>query len=260
MLLGCDAAGACRGVEANCGDLPSAFASTPVEPYFPDGLADYTCHAFPDDERPVDSFIVALIALAVGLPVSLFIAACFEIANDSEAPESWLFYGGAVRLLCGAGAHRRWRYAGPAGQPRRFVRWYCRSVDTPVPETVENLWESLKAWLTGAKPPWTLEAEEAAAAAAATAEGKADGEKPGGEEDAASMASAKELRAAKRRLTAVGLGAVLLVWAIFAWFIFTCACWLACVRPPVLHCARASKLTLVPLPGCRWHAGVQAAW
>ena len=87
MLLGCDAAGACRGVEANCGDLPSAFASTPVEPYFPDGLADYTCHAFPDDERPVDSFIVALIALAIALPVTLFLQSAFEMANDSECPE-----------------------------------------------------------------------------------------------------------------------------------------------------------------------------
>jgi hypothetical protein len=41
------------------------FATAPLLPYFPDGLAaDYTCHAFPDDANPRDSFIVALIALA----------------------------------------------------------------------------------------------------------------------------------------------------------------------------------------------------
>jgi hypothetical protein len=53
-----------EGVLGNCGDLPAAFADTPVPPYFPDGLRDYVCHAFPDDDRPVDSFIVALISIA----------------------------------------------------------------------------------------------------------------------------------------------------------------------------------------------------
>jgi hypothetical protein len=38
-------------------------------PYFPSGFpnglgADYTCLAFPNDDNPRDSFIVALIALA----------------------------------------------------------------------------------------------------------------------------------------------------------------------------------------------------
>jgi hypothetical protein len=230
-LLGCAPVGPCRGVEGNCGDLVTVFATTPIPPYFPNGLADYTCIQFPDDANPRDSLIVALIALAIALPVTQFIASCFEIANDSEAPESWLFYGGVVRLACGAGAHRRWRYGGPAGQPRRFVRWYVRSVDAPTPETVGNLWESFKAWLSGAKPPWIREAEEAEEAAAAagddTADGGGDSKKPrksssgvgggGGDE-------ARDLRRAKRRLTAVGIGGVLLIWAIFAWFIFTCAC------------------------------------
>jgi hypothetical protein len=127
MLLnwdgGCPPVGPCRGQEAMCGDLPGLFATTPVPPYFPDGLSEYTCHAFPDDDRTVDSLIVALIALAIALPVTQFIAACFTIANDSEAPESWLQWGGLARLFLGGGANRHWHYTRDM-QPRRFVRWY----------------------------------------------------------------------------------------------------------------------------------------
>jgi hypothetical protein len=101
MLLDCPGVGPCRDVVGNCGDLAGVFADTPVPPYFPDGLKDYTCTTFPDEDRPLDSFIVGLISLAVALPVTLFLTSCFEIANDSEAPESWLFYGGIVKLLCG---------------------------------------------------------------------------------------------------------------------------------------------------------------
>ena len=101
MLLDCPGVGPCRDVVGNCGDLAGVFADTPVPPYFPDGLKDYTCTTFPDEDRPLDSFVVGLISLAVALPVTLFLTSCFEIANDSEAPESWLFYGGIVKLLCG---------------------------------------------------------------------------------------------------------------------------------------------------------------
>ena len=256
-LLGCPAVGPCRGVEGNCGDLPTIFADTPVPPYFPGGLKDYTCIQFPDDNNPRDSIIVALIALAVAIPVTLFLQSCFEIANDSEAPESWLFYGGVVKIVCGLQSHRRWHYT-RGKQPPRFVRWYCRSVDAPKPETIENLYHAAVSWITGRKPPWTVEAEEAEEAEAAEAEvvkplHKADpvsaavdhdaseavghygngdaclgeeaeeSEKAGSEKSGseASFASAAELQASKRRLTAFGLAGVWLVWAIFAWFIFT---------------------------------------
>jgi hypothetical protein len=39
---------------------------------------------------------------AVGLPVVWFLEACFEIANDSEAPESWLEWVGWRKLVFGA--------------------------------------------------------------------------------------------------------------------------------------------------------------
>ena len=53
--------GACRGFEGTCGQLAAQFAEVPVLPDFPNGLADWTCTAFPDDNNPVDSFIVGLV-------------------------------------------------------------------------------------------------------------------------------------------------------------------------------------------------------
>ena len=157
----CPPVGPCRGFEGNCADLPAQFAAVPVLPDWPDGLADYTCHAFPDDDNQVDAFLVGLIAIAVALPVSSFIAQCFGIANDSEAPESLLEWSGWPKLVFGPTAHRRWLYSGPAGPPRRFVKWYVRSAAAPQPETLINLWHSFRCWLTGAELPWVTEWREA---------------------------------------------------------------------------------------------------
>ena len=243
-LLGCAPGEPCRGREGVlCGDLADVFADEPVPPYFPDGLKDYTCRQFPDDDNPRDSLIVALIALAVALPVTAFIASCFAIANDNEAPESWLSWAGLPKLFYGPGAHRRWYYTGPAGQPVRFgacavpysapparadsafaVRWWIRCRDAPWPETFGNLLRSFVAWVTCSKPPWIIEAEEDAIEAelgddaCAKHPHDADG---GSSLDAHSvrdsLASARHLRSRKRQLTVVGLVGVYLVWAIFAW-------------------------------------------
>ena len=59
----CPSAADCRGFTGNCADIVDQFADLPVLPDFPDGLADYTCNAFPNDDNPVDSFIVGLSAL-----------------------------------------------------------------------------------------------------------------------------------------------------------------------------------------------------
>lgn len=204
---------------------------------------------------------MALISLAVSTPISVFLASCFEIANDSEAPESWLCYGGVVRLLCGLRAHRRWRYCGPAGQPLHFVRWYARCADAPKLETLANLVRRLVSWLTCRPPPWVIEAREdregrdATPAASATATeatpstdqalselmyGTDVPRSAGATMDvlhfsdshgvvmshswvddrafAPSIASSgRGLRAWKHSLTAVGLGGVLILWAVYAW-------------------------------------------
>ena len=241
-LLECPPVGLCRGIEATCGELATAFADTPVLPEYPDGLADYACSAFPDDANPRDSLIVGLLAFAVSLPVTLFLQTCFELANDNEAPESWLTWAGTPRLILGGQAHRRWHYTGPKGQPSRFVKWYLRSVDAPKFETLLNLGYSFKAWVTCDQTPWAEEAAEAEAAAQAARDASEACMSTGdlavntllfataptaghAEEDAATVStsfrSAKHLRFSKRWLTAFGIGGVYLIWAFFSWVVFT---------------------------------------
>ena len=61
----CPSAADCRGFTGNCADIVDQFADLPVLPDFPDGMADYTCTAFPDEDKPIDSFIVGLSAWPV---------------------------------------------------------------------------------------------------------------------------------------------------------------------------------------------------
>lgn len=231
----CPPTGPCRGFDGDCSSLPEQFASLPVLPDFPDGLADWQCTAFPDDENnQFDSFLVGLIAIAVAMPVAYVLSTCFEVANDSEAPESWLEWIGFQKLLWGRLAHRRWHYTGPSGQPRRFVRWYCRSATAPVSETAANLFRSLWAGLTCSEPPWTVEAREAVEAAELEAkQGEAEHGngvaqssaacEAGDDDDdgvSSSLQSARELQRSKRAAMLFGLGGAALTWAIFSWFIF----------------------------------------
>ena len=229
----CPPVGPCRGFEGTCGDITAQFAELPVLPDYPDGMADWTCTAFPDDNSNLDSFLVGLIALAVALPVTLFISTCFSIANDNEAPESWLEWLGWRKLVLGRRAHRRWHYTGPKGQPMRYVRWFVRSSGAPISETAANLYRSFYAWVTGTEVPWLVEAREAEEEEAAEADAS------GGEEDScghgsrgelasvsggstsSSVRSARALRNWKRMVLAVGLGGVYITWTMFAWFIFT---------------------------------------
>jgi hypothetical protein len=212
---------ACAG---DCATLPLVFADVPLPPAYPDGLQDYTCTAFPDDSVPSDTVVVALISIAIALPVGIFIGSAFELANDSEAPESWLAWSGLPRLLLGAAAHRRWHWTGPAGRPSRLVRWYCRCADAPKVEMLLNLWLSFKAWATCSQTPWEDEAAEAAdqevdrKAAGGSGDEHDECAPPAPSQQASSGASStRELLAKKRAYTAIGLGAVALCWAIFSW-------------------------------------------
>jgi hypothetical protein len=166
---------------------------------------------------------VALISLAVALPVGIFVGSAFELANDSEAPESWLAWSGAPRMLLGRGANRRWHWTGARGPPSRFVRWWCRCADAPKVETLLNGWLALWAWVTGGKPFWVVEAEEAAAAAAAYEPSGDDDDKHAPSEASSGASSAAALLVKKRAYTVLGLGTVAACWVIFSWIIFTCA-------------------------------------
>jgi hypothetical protein len=215
----CPAAGDCRGFNGTCADLTTQFADVPVLPSFPAGLQDYTCHAFPDDDAPLDSFIVGLISIAIALPVAVFLASCFETANDGEAPESWLEWGSWRKLVFGVNAHRRWHYTGPAGPPNRHVRWFCRSMNEPPTETAVNLVHSLAACATRSDPPWI-------AVAARVAGGKERGTEPTEEDcgDDNLFSTDTEMcelrRRRKRAMPAAGLAGVLVCWVVFTWFIF----------------------------------------
>ena len=191
--------------------------------------------------------------------MTIFIASCFGIANDSEAPESWLEWtSGWRKLVFGINAHRRWHWT--RGEPPvRHVRWYCRSIGAPVPETVMNLWYSFWAWVTCSEPPWVIEAREAAEeeadakqAAESAAAPEAGGDKPSESpvwsvkvrtsESAAyepslaassgpgslssSRRSAMELQAYTRRVMVYGLVGTVIAWTLFVWCV--CGCWLSC--------------------------------
>ena len=251
----CPAAGDCRGFNGTCADVVQQFADVPILPDYTAGMADYLCNAFPMDDKPVDrcvrmqrirmsaadaarllpqphpcatySFIVGLISLAVGLPVVLFLQTAFAIANDSEAPESWLEWPFTWRkLVFGFNAHRQWHYTGPAGQPNRHVRWFVRSVGAPPTETALNLAHSAAAAATCSQPPWTIEAREAAEDAGASV-ASADDDGPGAigstqaslsrSSGGASAAEARELARHKRVMATVGVLGVYLCWAVFSW-------------------------------------------
>ncbi len=252
----CPAVGACRGFEGNCGQIAEQFASLAVLPDYPNGMAEYTCHLFPgarpaklprdarvlvavcfvclrrsllhapvrpDEDKPVDSFIVGLISIAIALPVTLFLQSCFEIANDNEAPESWLEWVGWRKLVFGLHANRKWHYTGPLGQPVRHVKWFIRSVGAPSPETIINLWHSFVSAITGTPPPWTIEAREAAGEAAEEEAGNGGNGavRPEGSEKApsttSSVRSARALARYKRIMAATGFIGTYICWAVFTW-------------------------------------------
>ena len=135
------------------------------------------------------------------------------------------------------------------------MKWYCRSIDAPKPETIINLWHSLWCWLTGAKVPWLQEWEEwqeEQQAEEAAEEPAAEDHKPsssanmvgystwglqqldgtvavaveGGSiatSSGSTKRSAMALRRSKRMLTAFGLGGIYLTWTIFAWCVAGCS-------------------------------------
>ena len=74
-------AGPCRGFAGNCADVAAQFADLPVLPDWPSGLADYECHAFPDDARFIDTLLVSLLSIGAALPVSFFIFVCFDLVR-----------------------------------------------------------------------------------------------------------------------------------------------------------------------------------
>jgi hypothetical protein len=105
-------------------------------------LDDYVCTAFPDDAYVSDQLLVGLISVAVALPVDLFLARAFEIANEGDAPESWLEApAGKWKLLVGKNGHNDWRLANPRRPISDVVlrMWLVRYSSEPIYATVFRL-------------------------------------------------------------------------------------------------------------------------
>ena len=96
-ILNCESPVSCLGFTGSCSDLPEQFSTlqgpfvygTPPSEHA--DLSDYVCHAFPDDDYPLDQVLVGLINIAIAIPTGMFLFRCFELANEGEDwPDAWL--------------------------------------------------------------------------------------------------------------------------------------------------------------------------
>ena len=179
--------------KGDCADIPAQFTGmlcvdTDTQcAAVPSPVNDYYCSAFPDDNNPIDSFLVGLIAVgalraacthcslcalrltaclhaslaAVAMPVTIFLQTAFELSNlITNAPDLWLMFPiGWLTRLIGKEKHKQWHYTrdGEHKVPSRFVRWYIRfyvGAAEPSLITLINLWHRFSAWVRGVPPPW----------------------------------------------------------------------------------------------------------
>jgi hypothetical protein len=232
-ILQCDPVGPCMGYEGDCGDYQTQFAGVQGSYIFSDGpgeppveheyIDDYVCHAFPDDAYVTDQFFVGLISVAVALPIDLFLARAFEIANEGEVPKNWVDVPpGKWKLLLGKDMHNGWHLADRAHPVSDFVLWL-------IGEQAEDFVTSLlmlPMWLLGrlrgrgaaAKPQWGAKQDEDGDEAARAVGEQHDDEAQssgGGSSHASGDARADALR--KRLYASAGLIGVYLCWTIFSW-------------------------------------------
>ena len=230
-ILGCDPAGPCLGFAGDCADIQAQFADLQGPFLYSDGpgdpptehdtLADYTCHAFPDDAYITDQFFVGLISVAVALPVDLFLQRAFEIANESESPGNWLDAPpGKWKLLLGKDAHNGWRLADPKRPVSEFVRWMvgggAESDLQAVLFVIGYLLRRLRARLFGEPPSTSFPEDEAIQDP--TPDAKRSG---AASESSSGSAEARADALTKRLYAAAGLLGVYVTWTIMSWFIFT---------------------------------------
>jgi hypothetical protein len=225
-LLSCDPNPApCRGFTGDCGDIPFQFNGmmfvdpivqpqcVPVNP-----LIDYYCTAFPDDENPIDSFLVGLIAIAVALPVAIFCVSVFELSNEVQTPDAWLVWdAGPFQRLLLRGLNNDWHYsvAGPGTQPSRYVRWMARFYNNGEPfiRTWINLKRRAYAVATCQPVPWEDPPEEEGE------EGEADSH-ASSQERREAKAEARAEAIKKRLLASFGVLGIMAAWLIFSVFVF----------------------------------------
>jgi hypothetical protein len=223
--LDCDPAGDCLGFTGDCGDLQTQFADLQGPFLYSDGpgdpptehdsLADYVCHAFPDDAYVTDQFFVGLISVAVALPVDMLLVRLFEASNEGDAPEQWLEApSGIWKLLLGKDCHKGWNYDAKERPVSDLVKWLARRGYETLPAALLRL----LAWLRAMVRPSRDEVGEKRKKAG-------DGSDEEESDDGATFdeAAARSEAWSKRFYALAGLIGVYTVWAAFAWVIFTCA-------------------------------------
>ena len=209
--------GDCLGFAGDCGDLQDQFADLQGPFIYSDGpgdpptehdsLADYVCHAFPDDAYVTDQFFVGLISVAVALPIDMLLVRMFEASNEGDAPEQWLEApSGKWKLLLGKDCHHAWNYDAKDKPVSDLVKWIARRGEEDIPAIIMRL----LAWLWAKMRPTPAQGSKAASD---------DNESDDGE--SFDSAEARSDACSKRGYAFGGLVGVYVVWAAFAWVIFT---------------------------------------
>ena len=175
------------------------------------------CHAFPDDAYVTDQFFVALIGVAVALPVDMFLEHAFEVANEVDgAPESWLIWRGVWKMLLGKKAHSEWHFTDETRtRPSELAMFIIREDDPAWPDVVMFIvtWVpgrilAMLKHVLGIKDKEEEEKEEEKE------------EKSEGSSEESAGAEARRDRLMKRLYASFGLIGIYICWAIFSWFIF----------------------------------------
>jgi len=177
---------------------------------------EYVCHAFPDDAYVTDQFFVALIGVAVALPVDMFLQHAFEVANEVDgAPESWLIWRGMWKMLLGKKAHSEWHFTDETRtHPTELAMFIIREDDPAWPDVVMFI----VTWVPG-RLLAMLKHVIGIKDSEGNEEEKEDEKSEGSSEESAG-AEARRDRLMKRLYASFGLIGIYICWAIFSWFIF----------------------------------------
>jgi hypothetical protein len=226
--------GPCRGFAGDCADIQAQFSGVQGPYVYSDGpgqaptehesLDDYVCHAFPDDAYVTDQFFVGLISVAVALPVDIFLAKAFELANEGEAPENWLDAppGRWKLLLGGKNLHNDWHLADPKKPVSDVALWLVADGGEDTLTTLARL------------ALWFIAGARARLFGMSKGQGGDDEDEKSGLEASASgsptgSAAARSDALKKRLYASAGLLGVYVTWTIMAW------CVRASFRPQCAH-------------------------
>ena len=250
--------GPCLGSSCDCGDLLTQFGTLPGAYVYATTnavqcssstlghpsctcrptLEDYTCHAFPD-ERVTDQLLVGLISVAVALPARFLLEQAFRASAQAVDASRWVVYTGWSRLFLGWAAHHRWSWR--PQRPSDLTVWIATVYPTCI---VWDYVAFLGWWLPKLVMPTRLYAalEERFGGrswsagwvgvlmllcgplgwlflivVALTYRARSNNTSYSEAEEPSCGGPDGQVRAA----TSAGVLAVLAVWAVYAWFIFT---------------------------------------